>query len=213
MVARVKVELSSRARIPTEEGEFELRLYLNDYDKEEHLALVHGEVEGKDNVLVRVHSECFTGEVLGSKRCDCGEQFFRARQMIARNGSGVIVYMRQEGRGIGLNDKLRAYNLQDEGYDTVDANLILGHQVDERDYTVAAAILKDLGVKTVLLVTNNPQKIIELKKMGIVVKGRVPLAITVTPENERYLRTKKMKMNHILNIPEDSQDPKNGRIS
>src|SRR5690349_5302544 len=143
-----------RARIPTHVGEFDLYLYTNNHDAKEHLALVMGDVANQMNVPVRIHSECFTGDVIGSQRCDCGEQLNRAMEVIAEVGRGIIVYLRQEGRGIGLLEKLRAYNLQDQGYDTVDANLVLGHQADERDHTVAARILEDLDVKSILLLTN-----------------------------------------------------------
>jgi GTP cyclohydrolase II len=136
------------ARIPTAEGEFQLCLYLNGRDDKEHLALVVGDIVGQRDVLVRVHSECFTGDVLGSLRCDCGEQLTQAMKLIAKEGSGVLIYLRQEGRGIGLLDKLRAYNLQDLGYDTVDANLLLGHAVDERDYRGAAALVRKMGLQT-----------------------------------------------------------------
>src|SRR3989337_3482202 len=146
---KLEVERKVRARIPTAEGAFQLYLYHSSRDDKEHLALVMGDVEGKENVLVRVHSECFTGDVLGSQRCDCGEQLTHALQMIAGAGEGILIYLRQEGRGIGLLDKLRAYNLQDQGYDTVEANLILGHQPDERDYTVAARIIQDLRARSV----------------------------------------------------------------
>lgn len=195
----INVRVLACARIPTNAGEYQLCLYGNDRDPKEHLALVMGEVRGKTDVLVRVHSECFTGDVLGSLRCDCGEQLQLAQQMIADAGQGVLLYLRQEGRGIGLLDKLKAYNLQDEGYDTVDANLILGHQADEREYGVAAAILRDLDIRSVRLLTNNPEKISELTRLGIRVNERVTLDSTVTPENERYLRTKIMRMNHLLN--------------
>ena len=151
---------------------------------------------------MRLHSECFTGDVLGSRRCDCGEQLKLARQQIAAAGCGVILYLRQEGRGIGLLDKLRAYNLQDLGYDTAEANLLLGHEVDERDYTVAGLILRDLGVDSIRLLTNNPDKVESLEALGIEVTARVPLQGTVHPENASYLRTKANRMNHLLILEE-----------
>lgn len=195
------ISVVSAARIPTEYGEFSLKLYSNTLDDKEHLALVAGEPNGKDDVLVRVHSECFTGDVLGSQRCDCGEQLNRAMQMIARVGVGVVVYMRQEGRGIGLAEKLRAYNLQDDGHDTVEANLLLGHDADARDYTVAALILKELGVDGVRLMTNNPTKIAELDKLGVAVRDRVAMNPLVVNENNRsYLVTKVERMNHMMDV-------------
>jgi GTP cyclohydrolase II len=190
------------ARIPTRYGEFQLCLYTNNVDEKEHLALVKGEPAGQDEVLVRLHSECFTGDVLGSRRCDCGEQLEQAMEAIAKVGTGVIVYLRQEGRGIGLLDKLRAYNLQDQGYDTVEANLALGHQADERDYTGAVRILEDLGVQTVRLLTNNPGKIQNLEKHGISVIERVPLQTTTYADNAEYLVTKAVRMNHLLDLAE-----------
>ena len=201
------------ARLPTELGEFQLYLYTSNRDQKEHLALVMGDVQGQGEVLTRVHSECFTGDVLGSRRCDCGEQLHYAMQAIASAGSGVIVYLRQEGRGIGLLDKLRAYNLQDEGYDTVEANLLLGHQVDERDYTVAAGILQDLGVQSIRLLTNNPVKINGLRELGVQVTERVPVESTVNADNYQYLFTKAQRMHHLLDLeapslPSDSR--KNG---
>lgn len=188
------------ARIPTDEAEFHLVLYHNNQDDKEHLALVLGDVAGKQDVLVRLHSECFTGDVLGSRRCDCGEQLHYAMQQIALAGEGVLVYLRQEGRGIGLLDKLRAYNLQDEGYDTVEANLLLGHQADERDYTVAARILEDLGVASLRLLTNNPDKLETLRALGMQVSERVPVEPTICAENAHYLFTKVTRMNHMLNL-------------
>jgi GTP cyclohydrolase II len=194
------VERKVRARIPTKEGEFFLYLYTDNWDEKEHLALVFGDVEGKAEVLARVHSECFTGDVLGSQRCDCGEQLEAAMKMIAVAGEGVLIYLRQEGRGIGLLDKLRAYNLQDQGYDTVEANLALGHQADERDYSIAAHILADLGVDSVRLLTNNPLKIEHLSKLGVPVTQRIPLEATPNAENASYLFTKIIRMNHLLNL-------------
>jgi 3,4-dihydroxy 2-butanone 4-phosphate synthase/GTP cyclohydrolase II len=182
-------------------------------DDKEHLALVMGDVRGKSGVLVRVHSECFTGDVLGSMRCDCGEQLHLAMELISEEGQGVLIYLRQEGRGIGLMDKLRAYNLQDEGYDTVDANLLLGHQADEREYTMAARILADLQIKSVRLLTNNPVKIKTLRNWGIRVRKRVLLPPTVNAENERYLTTKVKRMHHMLDLQTRSVelgDPDNG---
>ena len=196
----IKVEQKVTARIPTEWGEFLLMLYANSQDDKEHLALVLGDVSSRSNVLVRVHSECFTGDVLGSQRCDCGEQLQRSMQKIGEHGRGVLIYLRQEGRGIGLLDKLRAYNLQDQGYDTVEANLLLGHQADERDYSIAAGILQDLQVRSVRLLTNNPAKILHLKQSGVVVSERVPLEGTVNAENADYLRTKAQRMHHLLSF-------------
>ena len=199
-MGEVSVQPITRARIPTAEGEFQLCLYKNGQAEKEHLALVLGDVAGRPDVLVRVHSECFTGDVLGSLRCDCGSQLNRSMQWIAQEGVGIIVYLRQEGRGIGLSDKLRAYNLQDQGYDTVDANLLLGHQADERDYTVAAMILKDLAVPSVRLLTNNPLKIESLQEHGVPVTARVPLPAQVTAENAEYLQTKVQRMHHLLSL-------------
>ena len=194
------VQRMTTARIPTDDGVFDLALYHNSSDDKEHLAITYGDIDVQTDVLVRVHSECFTGDVLGSRRCDCGPQLARARQIIAEEGSGVIVYMRQEGRGIGLMDKLKAYNLQDEGYDTVEANVLLGHQPDERDYTISALILKDLGITSIRLLTNNPAKIDALTQLGITVVQRVPLETPVNADNASYLLTKANRMDHLLSI-------------
>ncbi len=188
------------ARIPTADGEFALMLYENSEDDKDHLALVCGDVAGKEDVLVRTHSECFTGDVLGSLRCDCGEQLDASIRRVAEEGRGVVLYLRQEGRGIGLLDKLRAYNLQDEGYDTVEANRILGHGADERDYAIAARILDDLGVSSVRLLTNNPEKVEDLTERGIEISERAPLEPHVNQHNEDYLRTKANRMRHALNL-------------
>lgn len=213
----IQVERMACARVPTRYGEFSLCLYTNSKDNKEHLALVMGDVSERENVLVRLHSECFTGDVLGSRRCDCGEQLDRAMQMIAEAGEGVLVYLRQEGRGIGLLDKLRAYNLQDQGYDTVEANLALGHQADERDYTVAALMLRDLGVRSVRLLTNNPRKIQNLAALGMPVTDRVPVETTIYADNANYLITKVQRMDHLLDIasiPASLLDqPRNGNSS
>lgn len=198
------------ARVPTGVGEFQLCLYTNNRDEKEHLAILNGDVAGKENVLVRIHSECFTGDVLGSRRCDCGEQLQRSLEIIALEGCGVVIYLRQEGRGIGLAEKLRAYNLQDSGLDTVEANLALGHPVDDRDYAMAAAILKDLGVQSVRMITNNPSKISEMEDRGIVVKERIAQIPTVYEDNMNYLITKVQRMNHLLNLT-DFLLPVNGR--
>ncbi len=192
------VQRLTMARIPTAVGEFLLYAYENTWDKKEHLAFVRGNPAGRESVLVRVHSECFTGDVMGSRRCDCGPQLHEAMRRIAEVGSGVIVYLRQEGRGIGLVEKLKAYNLQDEGLDTVDANLALGHGADERGYEIAAEILRDVGVHSLRLMTNNPDKIEKLRLLGCNITERVPIEIGKTPENIEYLHTKAQRMRHML---------------
>ena len=193
------------ARVPTLHGEFELCLYSNGSDEKDHMALIMGEVSGRESVLVRIHSECFTGDVLGSTRCDCGPQLSASMRMIEDEGRGVLIYLRQEGRGIGLLDKLRAYNLQDQGYDTVEANLLLGHQPDERDYSVAVGILDDLGPKSVRLLTNNPLKLRALEELGISIRERLPLETEITVENANYLRAKAIRLNHFLDAGRDGR--------
>ncbi|HEX9595493.1 MAG TPA: GTP cyclohydrolase II [Anaerolineales bacterium] len=210
MVDSIAFERAVSARLPTRYGDFQIHLYSNQLDEKEHLALVMGELPADEKTLVRVHSECLTGDVLGSRRCDCGEQLAQSLEMISKAGSGVLLYLRQEGRGIGLRDKLRAYNLQDEGLDTVDANLALGHQADNRDYDAAALILKDLGVAKVSLLTNNPNKIEELQRLGIEVVERIPLQGEVNPENARYLLTKAARMNHLLDLADKNPFSQNG---
>ncbi len=187
--------------IPTRHGEFILHFYSNTIDKKEHIALVKGDVANKENIPVRIHSECFTGDVLGSRRCDCGEQLAMAMEMISEAQSGILIYLRQEGRGIGLLKKLQAYNLQDKGLDTVDANIHLGHLADEREYSVAALMLESLQVKSIQLITNNPKKIDALKKLGINVVKRIPIEVVAHKDNLGYLKTKAKKMAHILFEP------------
>jgi GTP cyclohydrolase II len=199
-MAELTISKKASARIPTAEGEFQLGLYVSSQDRKEHLVLIMGDIAGAQDVVVRVHSECFTGDVLGSLRCDCGKQLHQAMQFIAASGAGILIYLRQEGRGIGMLDKLRAYNLQDIGYDTVDANLLLGHKADERDYTVAALILKDLGVHAIRLLTNNPLKVESLEALGISITARIPLQPQVTTENATYLLTKVRRMRHLLDL-------------
>ncbi|MEI8571543.1 GTP cyclohydrolase II [Methylomonas sp. LW13] len=197
-MSKSTVSRLASTRIPTAYGDFQLCYYSNTLDNKEHLAFVMGSVSDADNVLVRIHSECFTGDVLGSRRCDCGEQLDRSLQLIASQGAGVLVYLRQEGRGIGLLQKMRAYNLQDQGYDTVDANLLLGHGADERDYSLAVRILEELGVKSIRLMTNNPLKIQALESEGMLVKARIPLEAAVNADNQGYLLTKVRRMDHLL---------------
>jgi 3,4-dihydroxy 2-butanone 4-phosphate synthase / GTP cyclohydrolase II len=186
------------ARLPTRYGPFVLHLYEDSLNKEHHLAMVCGDVEGKKDVLVRVHSACFTGDTLGSLRCDCGDQLHRALERINQEGRGVVLYMHQEGRGIGLENKLKAYALQDRGLDTVEANEALGFQPDLRQYGIGAQILADLGLSSIRLMTNNPRKIVGIEGYGLHVTRRVPLEIPATRTNRRYLRTKKLKLGHLL---------------
>lgn len=192
------------ARLPTARGDFVLHYYRTNQDDKEHLALVKGVVAQREEVPVRVHSECITGDVFGSRRCDCGEQLARAMQFVENAQFGVVLYLRQEGRGIGLQHKLQAYNLQDEGLDTVDANLALGYLADEREYDVAAAILNDLQVRSVALLTNNPAKIAALTALGINVTSRLPLEVVANFDNADYLKTKATKMAHFLNESSDN---------
>ena len=199
-MSELRVSFDASAKIPTEYGEFDLILFGNTLDAKENLAFVLGNVRGGLDVPTRMHSECFTGDVLGSLRCDCGDQLTKALSIIGRAGRGVLLYLRQGGRGIGLRDKLRAYNLQDDGLDTVEANLRLGHLPDERDYRVAALMLAELGVRSVNLLTNNPTKISELTRLGMHVVRRTPIEIPARPENAGYLRTKAARMDHLLQL-------------
>lgn len=192
----------AEANIPTARGPFRLVVYR--VGEEEHLAMVRGEVHGVADVLARVHSECLTGEVMGSLRCDCREQLETALDRIAEAGCGVLVYMRQEGRGIGLGNKVRAYALQDQGIDTVDANLALGFEADERTYDIAASILQELGIQSVRMMTNNPAKLEGLQRAGVNVSEQVPHWVSSTEHSAGYLQTKRAKLGHIKNDDEAS---------
>jgi len=193
LVERVEV-----VKMPTEHGEFQLYLYRSKLDDQHHIALVKGELSAKRKPLVRVHSECLTGDVFGSCRCDCGPQLRQAMRQVAEAGSGVILYMRQEGRGIGLPAKIKAYKLQETGLDTVQANLKLGYGMDLREYGIGAQILVDLGLKRIRLLTNNPKKIVGLEGYGLEISEQVPIRIKANPHNAKYLKTKKEKLGHLI---------------
>ncbi|HEU0014081.1 MAG TPA: GTP cyclohydrolase II, partial [Longimicrobium sp.] len=195
------VHREAEAVIPTPNGEWRMIAYRNDVDQHEHVALVRGEVEGQPDVVVRMHSECLTGDVFHSLRCDCGEQLQTAMRRIENEGRGVIVYLRQEGRGIGLAHKLKAYTLQDQGMDTVEANEALGFRADLRDYGIGAQILLDLGLSSVRLLTNNPKKIVGMDGYGLSVSEQIPLTVSPNPHNLGYLRTKREKMGHLYPEP------------
>jgi 3,4-dihydroxy 2-butanone 4-phosphate synthase/GTP cyclohydrolase II len=188
----------AEARLPTELGEFTIIGYRNDVDSAEHVALVKGDVAGQPNILVRMHSKCLTGDVFGSQRCDCGVQLSRAMELIAAEGRGAIVYLDQEGRGIGLLNKVRAYALQDSGADTVQANQHLGFAPDLRNYGIGAQILRDLGLSSIRVMTNNPRKLVGLEGYGLEIVARVPLVSNPTQENAGYLAAKKDKLGHLL---------------
>ena len=206
---RIHEQLVTRAAetvLPTEYGEFRLVVYDTDIDNQNHLALVRGDVAGKKDVAVRVHSECMTGDVFHSMRCDCGSQLHEAMRIISMEDCGVLVYMRQEGRGIGLVNKIKAYQLQDEGMDTAEANVHLGFDPDPREYGIGAQILKDLGITTMRLITNNPVKRAGLQGYGLEITGRIPIEIPANEHNMKYLQTKKVKFGHMLSEFEDSSE-------
>jgi GTP cyclohydrolase II len=203
-VSQVCVRIVAIAELPTTYGHFQIVAFENNIDKREHAALMHGDVFEKENVTVRLHSECLTGDVFGSLRCDCRDQLHRSLKLIGEMENGIVLYLRQEGRGIGLTNKVRAYQLQDYGYDTFQANEVLGFKPDMRDYALAAHMLGSLHVKSIKLVTNNPDKIKDLQSHGVKIAGRVPIIIEPNKYNAFYLETKRLKGGHLLdkNMPE-----------
>ncbi|HET8725702.1 MAG TPA: GTP cyclohydrolase II [Anaeromyxobacteraceae bacterium] len=198
--AKVCVRIVAVARLPTRFGDFRLVGFWNNRDGKEHVAMVHGDVVGAEDVAVRLHSECLTGDVMGSLRCDCRDQLAEGLRAIQREGRGVLLYLRQEGRGIGLLNKIRAYALQEQGLDTVEANQALGFRDDERDYAVAAHMVKSLGLRSVRVITNNPDKMAQLTRHGVVVTGRIPHVIPPNEHNRFYLETKAARSGHLIDI-------------
>ncbi len=207
------VAIAAIAELPTRFGQFHIVAFYNNRDHKEHIALLHGDVCHQEDVPVRVHSECLTGDVLGSLRCDCRDQLETALRMIGQMDRGILLYMRQEGRGIGLVNKIRAYGLQEHGYDTVEANIALGFRDDEREYSIAAQMLNALHVKSICLITNNPKKIEDLTKNGIKVTGRIPHIMVANEYNRFYLETKAIKSGHLIDLhgkerlPEQADHP------
>jgi len=203
------VQKVAEAKLPTPYGNFKVIAYKSHTDPAEHLAMVMGDVATDEPVLVRVHSQCLTGDVFHSLRCDCGEQIEMAMKRIAEEGRGVVLYMRQEGRGIGIHNKIKAYALQDKGMDTVEANLSLGFKADQRDYGIGAQILADLGVRNMRLMTNNPKKMSGLESYGLTITEQLPITTQPNPHNRRYLQTKQKKLGHLLTVPDADSDKSN----
>jgi GTP cyclohydrolase II len=200
------VQLVAIADLPSRFGDFQVCGFISPCDGKEHTAIIKGDVVGKKGVVTRVHSECLTGDVMGSKRCDCRDQLLESLKIIEKMGTGIVLYLRQEGRNIGLTEKIKAYSLQDHGFDTIEANIHLGYQPDERDYGIAANILKNLQVRSIKLLTNNPEKIKQLTEAGILIDERLPLIIEPTEYNRAYLETKAAKAGHLFGKFADTKD-------
>ena len=200
----VRVDIAGAAELPSQFGDFRVVVFSNDRDGKEHLAMVHGEVFGAHDVVTRVHSECLTGDVLASLRCDCRPQLERSLRHVGSLQRGIVLYLRQEGRGIGLINKIRAYGLQEAGLDTVEANVALGFDDDQREYGVAAAMLRTLGVRSIHLMTNNPDKLRKLEAEGVLVRERLPVLVEPNPHNQRYLSTKARRSGHLLKLDLDA---------
>ena len=203
------VKLVAIADLPSRFGHFQVASFYNDIDDKDHAAFIKGDVCGKKDVPMRLHSECLTGDAIGSLRCDCRDQLEESLNQVGKREHGIVLYLSQEGRGIGFLNKIKAYQLQDAGHDTVEANKLLGFQDDERDYDIAAHMLQSLGVESVKIMTNNPKKIADLKRNGIQVTGRLPLEIPPNPHNLKYLQTKKAKSGHLLEQIDDVHQPEN----
>jgi GTP cyclohydrolase II len=199
------VRLLALAKLPTRFGEYQVAAFWNNYDKKEHAAFIHGDIVGKEDVPVRIHSECLTGDAIGSLRCDCRDQLIESLEKIGQMDNGVILYLRQEGRGIGFVNKIRAYQLQDAGFDTVQANEILGFRPDERDYSIAAHMLGTLEVKSIRIMTNNPDKMEDLRRHGVEITGRIPVIVPPNRFNNAYLATKRGKMGHLLDVEQGDE--------
>lgn len=209
----LRVEIASAAELPSQFGSFRIYVFSNNRDTKEHVAMVHGDVFGAQDVPTRVHSECLTGDVLGSLRCDCRPQLERALMRIGKLPRGVVLYMRQEGRGIGLTNKIRAYGLQEQGLDTLDANVALGFGEDEREYGVAAAMLRTLGIRSITIMTNNPDKVKKLEAEGIRIRSRIPHVIAPNPHNEAYLRTKAERSGHWMARAQEADSARASNIA
>ncbi len=194
------VKVVAVAELPSRFGEFQVVAFWNEHERQDHAAFVHGDVLGRERVLVRLHSECLTGDAIGSLRCDCRDQLLASLERVAEAEAGVVLYLRQEGRGIGFANKIRAYQLQDQGYDTVEANEALGFRADEREYGIAAHMLNALHVRSIEIMTNNPAKIEDLRRHGVQIDGRIPLVIPPQPSDRAYLETKQRKLGHLLDL-------------
>jgi len=203
----VCVKIVAVAELPSRFGDFQVVAFWNDRDRRDHAAFVHGDIVDQENVLVRLHSECLTGDAIGSLRCDCRDQLLASLERVAQSEAGVVLYLRQEGRGIGFANKIRAYHLQDQGYDTVEANEALGFRADEREYGIAAHMLGSLHVRSIKIMTNNPAKIADLQRHGVRIEDRIPLVVPPSPTARAYLETKQRKLGHLLDVEQLDEAP------